>query len=212
MDSDTAIFLTIAVVIAEGLVACYDGTFSSIQRKHVNLSFLKHWGVSIGDLFIFPLINAFIIPRLNFNLWYILGFVLALVITLLCHRAWWPGPQDENAQGFILMNNPPLLPTRHCFSKSYWYLAITRAGWIHIFFMTCQLAILGGYILTPMPRPVVNAVSLLLAVFLPLGVIEPGIVQSGGIKKLTLRKCAEISIIFLALMTAIFVIRFIKIS
>ncbi len=173
----------------------------------------KTLGGSVGDMFIFPIINAIITPcLLHFDLWYMPGFLVSLMITLRCHKAWWPDPFDKNAQGFILMNNPPLFPTPHCYSKNYWYLAVTPAGWIHVFFMTCQITILGGYLFTPMPRSVINIVSLLLAVFLPLGVIEPGIVQSGGIKKLTIRKYVKISGIFIALIETVFVIRLIKLN
>ena len=207
--SVTALKLTMAVVVIEGLVAYYNGTLSSIQWKHINLSFMKHWGVLIGDLCIFPIINAFIIPCLHFNWWYVPGFILTLAITLQCHKSWWPDPWDENAQGFILDS---FHDDWKVHSKFHWHRAVTPAGWIHVFFMTCQLAILGGYILTPMPRPVINAISSLLVVFLPLGVIEPGIVQSGGLKKITPRRLIRDTAIFIALLVAVLLVRFIKLN
>lgn len=163
--------ITMAIVIIEGIVSFFEGTFISKQHKKVNLSFLKHWGVSIGDLLILPIVNGLIFPYLCFSKWYIPGIILAGIITLVCHIAWCPNHDDINAQGFILNSQD---------RSNLWYKAMTRAGWIHFGFMVCELTILGGYILTPMPLEVIKIVFVLFCFFIPVAITEPGIVQKSN--------------------------------
>lgn len=171
---------TMAIVLWEGFVAYRNGTFSSKQWRNVNLSFLKHTGASVGDLIILPIVNGFFFPNLIWSWWYIPGIIVSLIITWQCHKAWWPDPNNKLAQGFILISNHGCSPNRNL-----WHKAMTPEGWIHFFFMAAELPILGGYILTPMPIEVVKINTLLLGIFVPFGVIIPGIVQTGGWKQVT---------------------------
>jgi hypothetical protein len=172
-------FVTTIVVVVEGLVSLCEGTFSRLQNKlpRIRLSFLWHWAVSIGDLIILPVFNGFVASHLHFSLWQWGALLLAsLVVTLACHYAWWPA--EQKALGFIY-------PDWNGSGKErkFWYRDLSLAGWVHVEFMTVQLAVIVGYILTPMPADIVQLVGVIFLIFVPFGVIEPGVVEGWPLSK-----------------------------
>jgi hypothetical protein len=174
-----AALLTALIVIIEAIISFSEKTFSRKQGR-VNLSFCWHWGVSIGDLVILPVVNGLVVPHLSFGIWFFIFLGLSFNITWFCHKAWWPDPQNSLAQGFIFAN----AKSGHI-HRNLWYRDMTWAGWIHFLFMTIQIVILGGYLITPMPKDIVSLISWIFIVFIPVAVIEPGIIQTGGLQKLT---------------------------
>jgi hypothetical protein len=176
-----ACFITMAVVILEGIFAWLDGSFSRRQWRHLRLSFLWHWGVSIGDLVILPIINGLIIPYLIIDwdlsphglfvklLIYSAFLAGSFFVTKWCHKLWWPAKKEDF--GHIFSN---WFGSRG--RRNLWFEDLTWSGAVHFIFMIVQLVIVASYLLTPMPREVVMSVGILMAIFLPIATIEPGIV------------------------------------
>lgn len=165
--------MTVAVVVGEGLVSAWEGTFSRKQMRSppIRLSFLWHWGVVIGDLCILPIFNGLVIPYLHLSPLEFAAFLfVSFIATLACHFAWWP--TTEKALGFIYAdwNGSGKI-------REFWYRDITVAGWMHVIFMTAELVVIVLYILTPMPSDIARIIGTIFLVFIPFGVIEPGVVE-----------------------------------
>lgn len=194
-----AAFITMAFAVASGVVAYHEKTFSREQGR-VNLSFCWHWGISIGDLLILAIVNGLIFPSFHFNLWWLVLVPFSATLTTVCYKDWWPKPDNIPAQGFILISSE-----EHSLAGDSWTKAVTKAGWIHFVFMTIELMILAEYIFTSIPALVVKIVTGLLLIFIPVAVIEPGVIQSGGDKK-KIREAVigAIALMILALLVAVF--------
>ena len=171
--------ITVGIVIIEGLWAFLENTFSCKQNRKqpIRLSFLWHWGVSIGDLVILPVFNGFVIPYFHFPAKVYAAFLLvSLIGTYLCHKAWWP--TSEKALNFMC---PDWEGSKK--DKKYWYRDATVAGYIHFVFMTLQLVVIFGYIFTTFPSEMVLRVCIIFLIFIPFGVIEPGVVEGWPLSK-----------------------------
>lgn len=165
--------VTIAFVVAEGLVSVRERTFSRKQMRSlpIRLSFLWHWGVVIGDLCILPIFNGLVVPYFHLSLLECVAFLfVSFAVTLVCHFAWWP--TTEKALGFIYADWNGSSGIRE-----FWYRDITVAGWMHVMFMTVELVAIALYILVPMPGSIVWRVGIIFLVFVLLGVIEPGVIE-----------------------------------
>lgn len=174
-----AYFITVGLVIYEGIWAFREKTFSRKQcrKQPVRLTFLWHWGVVVGDLIILPFFNGMTIPYFSFSPWvYALFFLASLAITFYCHYAWWP--RSENALNFMCPNWEGSGKNR-----KLWYKDATVAGYIHFMFMTAQLVVIFTYIFSPMPKEVIWQVCVIFLVFIPFGVIEPGVIEGWPLSK-----------------------------
>lgn len=197
-----AFWVTIAFYLAQVVLSFKEKTFSLwqlLERKvgvkfhgryrwqHLPMSFLNNWAVSIGDLYIFPIINALVVPYL-FSYWWpkepkevgavIMSSALLVggyIISYLFHRAWWR--HDENL-GHVFVS----------WDKSggrlfFWDQDIAKAGWVHFVFMGIQAAIILGLILTPMPGMMVWWVGVLLSIFVIIQNIQAVVIQKGDSPK-----------------------------
>jgi hypothetical protein len=171
--------ITVALVCFEGIWAIREKTFSrkQVRKQPIRLTFLWHWGVVVGDLIILPFFNGLVIPYFSFPPWvYALFFLASLAITFYCHYAWWP--TSEKALNFMCPDWEESGKDR-----KLWYKDATVAGYIHFVFMTLQLVVIFGYIFTHMPSEVVWRVCVIFLVFVPFGVIEPGVVEGWPLSK-----------------------------
>ena len=172
------------------------------------MSFLNNWTVSIGDLCAFPIINALVVPVLasrNVNGWSLGGWVLFIIImitptfltgvavSVLAHRSWWH--KDENL-GHVFTG------WYIGFSTSYdgrieigdnnWYYDLTKAGWVHFWYMVFQVAVVVAYIFTPMPTVAMTWVSSLLSMFFIIQNVQAVMIQRGNAPKFLFFALAEI--------------------
>lgn len=137
----------------------------------MRLTFLWHWGVVVGDLLILPVFNGLVVPYFNFTTSELfLYLVSALVITSVAHWAWWP--TSEKALNFMCPDWG-----RSGKDGRYRYRDMSVAGWIHFIFMTIQLILIMKYVSTPMSADVVLVIGVIFLVFVPFGVIEPGVIE-----------------------------------
>ena len=173
MFSLTVALATSVYVVFEGLISLLEGTFSRKQwrMQPIRLTFCWHWGVCIGDLILLPIFNGLVIGHLKLSIitWGML-FLVSAPITWLFHAAWWP--LNENAFNFMVPNWSKSRQDR--FS---WYKDMTCAGWMHFIFMIGALMIILAYVMSPMPAGIVKNVCLIFLIFIPFGVIEPGVVE-----------------------------------
>jgi len=158
----------VALVILQGIVSYKEKTCTTrqIQLEHGTdgLSFWRHGG-TYGDLIILPIVSgiaySYLIDHINNS--YDIGSermfniaLLSMAITVVMHIIW---AKTQTLPGHIIANNK-----------------ITMAGLIHLGFMWLTLTlILMFYFGIPM-ADVIDAkiISVLLAIFLPIGIIQPG--------------------------------------
>ena len=206
-----AFWVTIAFWLAQAVVSFREGTFSLRQLRnrkvavnfhgryywqHLPMSFLNNWAVSIGDLVLFPMINALVVPYLLSYWWpkepkevgaVIMSSALLVggyIISYLFHRAWWK--HDENL-GHVFVS----------WDKSngqlfFWDQDLAKAGWVHFVFMGIQAAIILGFILTPMPGMMVWWVGVILSLFVIIQNIQAVVIQKGYSPKFLFVTLAEL--------------------
>lgn len=189
--------ITLGFWLAQAILSDMEGTVSLRQllgRKinvnfhgryrwqHLPMSFLNNWTVSIGDLFIFPIINALVVPYL----WLISGwqwkclayFVAGTAISVIFHRAWW-GHDENLGHVFVGWSIDFTAETRVDVGHNNFYDDMTQAGWVHFWFMAAQVAVVLASIFTPMPREVVFGTSALLSAFFIIQNVQGVLIQEG---------------------------------
>lgn len=171
-------FWTFAFVVVEGMVSWVEGNFFRKQKtRPVRLTFIWHWGVVVGDLVLLAIFNGLIMPYVLAPMTVMFPLVaISLSLTCLCHKAWWP--REEKSLNFMVPN----WDASNRVSK-FWYRDMTAAGWMHFVFMTVQLVIIGLYLYSPMPSQVVRTVAVIFFVFVPVAIIEPGVVEGWPLSK-----------------------------
>ena len=175
-----AAILSVFVVVIEGLASWREKTFSPFQRggcKKIKLYFLYHGAVVAGDLIILSCLfgiwfNHYSIP---WSVWLIF-FLISLFITWKCHQGWWHGCKDQ--PGFMYPDQDASAG-----QAEYWYRDLPDSAWVHFIYMVGALMNIGAYICSPMPKDVVMTTFWLMIAFVPVAIIEPGIVQGWPIKK-----------------------------
>lgn len=167
-----AALCTWIVVYLEMIISIREDTFSCDQAKHVHMSFLWNWAISIGDMFIFPLINALIISQLDYNSFSILKIIAGCAIGLLAswylHKQWWK--EGEPNKGHILYwegKKPPR-----------WTLAMMKAGWVHFVFTAAQITLIFIYVFSPVQAHIAIWVGILYGIFTAIQQIQGKIVQN----------------------------------
>lgn len=158
------------------LFSWIDGTLIANLKADpaLKLTFFRHWGVCIADALLLPIMNGLVWDHLVWEPWYRTAsvFVVAVVVTWMCHRAWWPNTKHA-VYGLHF-------PThyRSLGNPSLWWRDLSAAGWSHIYFMAMQLTILGVFVFSPTPAPVVWWTAALLTAFPIVAVFEPSWVIS----------------------------------
>ncbi len=167
------------VVLLEGLASWSEKTFWPRQRggPPIKLPFVWHGGVVVGDLILLPYLFGLWAPRFQIPMWlWIIFFPVALVITWYCHRAWWF--LCEKQPGFMYPNRQ-----KSEGDPRIWFHDLPRSALIHFGYMTATLMLIGGYLCSPMTAEVMWQTFWVLVIFVPVAIIEPGIVQGWPLTK-----------------------------
>lgn len=160
--SIAAFAITICFVIAQGLVSLAEGTFTN---RRVTMGFVNHGGMW-GDLFLLSVVNGLLWPHF-INLYIIIpGVIASYIITVFIHWQWeesfrWAGITCHMFPGCIGYVNS----TR---------TRVSRAGALHVIYMTLQITLLIMYIISPIPEATVLLASMLLTAHVFLGTVQPG--------------------------------------
>lgn len=161
------------IVILEGIFSWTEKTFWPGQRggKPIKLPFVFHGGVVVGDLILLPYAYGIWNHRVQVPVWLWVAFsFLALMITWQCHRAWWF--MCEKQPGFMY-------PDRHRSKgdQKIWFYDLPDSAWIHFIYMVASLMFIGAYVYSPMSAEIVWKTFWIFIIFVPVAIIEPGIVQ-----------------------------------
>ncbi len=202
--------ITIIWKLIEALASAVDGTFSLGQllaRKvnvnfhgkrdwqHLPMSFLNNWSASWSDLLIFPIVNALVVPYLcGVGFWWILFLSVGIWGSIVFHRAWW-GHDENLGHVFMAWNVGVVCDDRVDVRHNNFYDDMTSAGWIHLWFMAVQVAIICGFIFMPMPPLVVFFVSVLLFAFIVLQQAQAVFIQNGTVPRAVITTIVEIMVI-----------------
>jgi len=165
--------VSLMLVVIEGFFSQAEKTFWPNQEggPKIKLPFILHGGVVVGDFFILSYLYGIWFHNISIPCWaWIILFFIAAPITWLCHKGWWAG--CEKQPGFMYPHR-----IKSGGDIKYWYRDLPDSAWVHVIYMTWSIMMIGAYIFSPMPDEVVWRTFQLILVFVPLAIIEPGIVQ-----------------------------------
>jgi len=165
--------VSVAAVLASGAVAAREGHWR--RRPGLDLGFRDHGGMW-GDLLLLPVVNALIVPWVDWQPWLLAAGGVALGVSLALHT-WWHGGQRGGVRDH-------LWPTR---PTGRWMADLSWAGWCHVLYVVGELTLLLAFVGSPMPVMVTVAVAALLAAHVTLGLLQPGWNATGRIVRDDLR-------------------------
>lgn len=145
--------------------------------KHLPMSFLNNWTVSIADPLVWPIVNGLVVPQIwlmaGWRWEHLVFFFIGIMTSIIAHRIWWG--HDENL-GHVFKKWGVL-------ERDFFMADLTRAGQAHFWFMAAQVALVLAYIFTPMPRAAVLWMNGLLVVFFAIQNIQAAVIQQGDERK-----------------------------
>lgn len=163
-----AAVITVLAMLVEANVSYEEGTFWRSQRRHVRMTFLWNWAISVGGFVILPIFNAMIVSQLRLELWlYVTGCLVGIFITWSLYWLWWK--QGEENKGHVLYWDAK--------QAARWTGNVTIAGWLHFIYMAAEIMIMGVYTVSPMSRSVVLAVGGLFLFYVVMVNIQAKVVQ-----------------------------------
>jgi hypothetical protein len=156
-----AFIVTVAAVVTSGVVSFMEGT---LTRKNVTMGFINHGGMW-GDLIIMSVVTGLAFPYFVKSQTFCLSsLVIALAVTIIAHVQWAKSFRRDGVTGHMF-------PTH---KTGIWYLDISGAGRMHLLVMAMLLMVVLMYVVSPMPRNVLVAVSLLLTLHAFIATVQPG--------------------------------------
>jgi hypothetical protein len=144
-------------------VARKEGTFSP---QSVTLGFAKHGGMW-GDLVILPVVNGLIVPYLlrltaKRALAASVLLTMATAFTLCAHWYWAHAGKTQGITDFVFPSH-----------NSVWYNDLSASGYLHVIYMSLELALILIYLLIPLPPGRVLWITGLLTLHLVFGQVQP---------------------------------------
>jgi hypothetical protein len=116
-----------------------------------------------GDLILLPLANAAIVPHLASGPWVVVSLAICAALSVWVHVHWYRGNKAVHSCEHMW-------PSRPCGS---WWRDLSWAGWAHVVYVACELTVLVGFLLFPMPDVVVAVVCIIVTLHVPLGLLQP---------------------------------------
>lgn len=165
----TAWTVTVAAVATSGVAAWAGGRWRA--GPGLDLGFVNHGGMW-GDAVLLPVANALVAPWIRPG-WWLLGPVLLAGAASAALHAWWHGGTRDGFRDHLWPARP----------AARWTKDLSWAGWCHVAFVTGQLALLLGYAAVAVPRPVVLAVTAVLTVHVPVGLLQPAWRATGRVPR-----------------------------
>ncbi|MFA6255357.1 MAG: hypothetical protein WC675_05015 [Patescibacteria group bacterium] len=149
------------VLVATAAFVIVEMAISALGPK-TDFPLWKHGGIW-GDLLLFAVINAVVWNHLRLpGLWVVVVIlIIADTAAIGMHKMWFAG-QEGMTSGIW-----PTWPNNGCWG------GMSPAGFMHVAFMTTQIAILLLFVLSPAPPSVVWTAAILLTAFWPISVLQP---------------------------------------
>jgi hypothetical protein len=157
--SNLAWVLSVAAVAASGAVAALEGHWRRSDR--VQIGFAGHAGMW-GDAVLLPCVNALVVPWIAPGWWLAWALAAGTAASVALH-AWWHGGHGAGVREHMWPSRP----------HGRWRSDLSWAGWCHVVYVAVEMAILVAYVVTPMPPATIAAVSVLLTLHVPIGVLAP---------------------------------------
>lgn len=161
--SGLAYVLSVAAVIGSAGLAWRKGDLR--RRTGVDIGFANHGGMW-GDLMLLPIANALIVPWLSTGWWIALAATLGSALSIAVHVHWYGGGAAASSR----RSRGHMWPSH---ARGSWWRDLAPAGWAHVVYVAGELALLCGFLLFPMPRPVVWIVAAIFTLHVPLGLLQP---------------------------------------
>jgi hypothetical protein len=167
---------SIAAVMVSGAVAAYEGHWR--RRAGLDMGFADHGGMW-GDLLLLPVANAVAVPWIEPGWWLVGPFALATIVSVVLH-VWWHGGTRHGVRDHMWPSRP----------SGRWAADLSLAGWCHVVYVAGELGLLLAWALSPAPRDVVWAVTIILSLHAPLGVLQPAWFATGRLLAVSVRLVA----------------------
>ena len=172
MQFDVTVWLvSVVAVVISGILAWVGGHWTRSAR--VDMGFANHGGMW-GDLVLLPLANAAIVPYLSWGTWVVVSLVVCTLLSAWVHIHWYRGNRDGNDGRTPidsgLHSREHMWPTRPYGS---WWKDLSSSGWAHVAYVACELTVLIGFLLFPMPVETIAVVAAVFSLHVPLGLLQP---------------------------------------
>jgi hypothetical protein len=126
------------------------------------MGFANHGGMW-SDLLLLPIANSVIVPHLAFGAWLAIVIPPAAFASAWVHHHWYRHASATHSPEHMWPCRP----------HGTWVRDLSWAGWLHVLYVTGELTLLGGFLIHPMPDPVVLIVAAVFTIHVPIGLLQP---------------------------------------
>jgi hypothetical protein len=154
-------WVSVSAVLVSAALAWWQGNFR--KRAGLDMAFANHGGMW-GDLLLLPIANAVIVPHLAVGAWIAGALAVTFPLSAWVHMHWYKGASRSGH------SHEHMWPSR---PHGSWWKDLSWAGWAHVVYVACELALLIGFLLFPMPLEVVAIVCAIFTLHVPLGLLQP---------------------------------------
>jgi hypothetical protein len=174
--------VSVSAVVISGVVAWLEGNFTRSAR--LDMGFANHGGMW-GDVLLLPVANAAIIPHVTLGAWVTVSLVVCALLSAWVHVHWYRGdrtiaglPASVDRRSSTRHSREHMWPSRPYGS---WWKDLSGSGWAHVIYVACELTLLVGFLLFPMPDETVALVAAIFSLHVPLGLLQPRWFVTGDI-------------------------------
>jgi len=163
--------VSVLAVVVSGAAAWLEGNW--VKRTGLAMGFANHGGMW-DDLILLPIANAAIVPHLTVGGWLAPALAVATVASIVVHVHWYRGHR-------VLHSPEHMWPSR---PHGSWLRDLSMAGWLHVLYVTGELALLAGFLVHSMPLTTVLVVTAIFTIHVPIGLLQPRWFLTGRIATL----------------------------
>jgi hypothetical protein len=154
-----------------GALAWLQGHFTRSAR--LDMGFANHGGMW-GDLLLLPIANAAIVPHVIGGWWVLVSLAICVLLSVWVHIHWYGGARAAGGRPSTIEgkyhSRGHMWPTR---PSGWWWKDLSWSGWAHVAYVACELTVLIGFLMFPMPPETTAVVALIFSLHVPLGLLQP---------------------------------------
>jgi hypothetical protein len=152
--------VSVIAVVVSGLLAWLEGNLARSAR--LDMGFANHGGMW-GDLVLLPFANALIVPHVQLGAWAAASLVVCAALSAWVHIHWYRGDRAVHSREHMWPSRP----------YGSWWKDLSWSGWAHVVYVACELTVLVGFLLYPMPDETIALVAAIFSLHVPLGLLQP---------------------------------------